>query len=110
MIGTRSHFAGIGMALQSPNSTEQRKAAAWAKTRSTLGNLITGNDSFRIDDFGNMIRWEDYGDHTSQYGWEIDHTHPSALGGTNHHSNLRALHCKTNRSLGGLLGGALNRR
>lgn len=125
MIGTRNQFAGIGRALQtatkptvsgigiaaqSLSSADRRKAAAWAKARVTLGALITGGNNCRMDDFGNIIRWEDYGDHTSQYGWEIDHTQPSALGGTDHHSNLRALHYKTNRSLGGLLGDALNSR
>jgi hypothetical protein len=86
---------------------EAKKAAAWAKARPAgLSGAIIGGD-VRIDDFGNLIRWQDYGNHTSQYGWEIDHTHPSALGGSDHHSNLRALHCKTNRGLGGMLGNAL---
>lgn len=114
--------ASSKLAAQTPNSrlasalfgglsqADARKAAAWAKARpvgSSLNALLSGD--FRIDDFGNLIRWRDYGDHMSKYGWEIDHAQPSILGGSDHHSNLRALHCSTNRSLGGALGNALNR-
>jgi hypothetical protein len=90
--------------------TEGRKRAAWAKTRPPgLAAALLGNyEDFRTDDFGHLIRWQDYGKYNSPYGWEIDHQHPSALGGSDGYANLRALHCKRNRSLGGLLGSALS--
>jgi len=88
-----------------------RKIAAWtrAKHAGLSGVLLATKpgDEARIDDFGHMILWSEYGNAQSPYGWEIDHQYPSALGGSDHHTNLRALHCKANRSLGGLLGNAL---
>ena len=87
-------------------SAEQlRKNAAWAATRTlpALGAMMYPKDA-RMDELGNVICYSEYGQSNSQYGWEIDHRHPSALGGVDHHSNLRALKCQTNRSLGAILG------
>lgn len=85
---------------------EQKKIAVWIK-----GHPIQGYDSsvWRRDDFGHAIRFSDYGDRNSDYGWEIDHVVANALHGSDNLSNLRPLHCLRNASLGGLLGGALNR-
>ncbi|AVQ04196.1 HNH endonuclease [Caulobacter segnis] len=58
---------------------------------------------FRQDDFGNILAFDQFGKR-SEYGWEIDHIHPVALGGSDAPGNLRALHWRSNRSLGGLLG------
>jgi hypothetical protein len=88
---------------QLPES-EQKKIAAWTICRTVPGRLP---QDWRYDDFGNMIYRADHGKQT-EYGWEIDHRHPSALGGIDHHSNLRALHWRKNRELGGALGQALN--
>ena len=88
-----------------------RKFDAWAKAKPAglSGLLIAGSsDESRIDDHGNLILWSQYGRHDLPYGWEIDHRHPSALGGSDHRDNLRALHCRANRSLGGILGSLLN--
>lgn len=70
----------------------QRKLAAWSTAQ------ITPDTPLRKDACGAWIRWEDYGDTSSQYGWEIDHAVPTSLGGSNHHNNLRALHWKNNRA------------
>ena len=85
---------------------EARKAAVWAK-----GSIIPGYDSniWRRDAFGRAIKFSDYGDRASKYGWEIDHISPSALGGGDDISNLRPLHCANNAGLGGVLGGLLKR-
>lgn len=85
---------------------ENRKLAVWAK-----GRVILGYDAaiWRHDDFGHVIRFADYGDRNSAYGWEIDHIHASALGGSDDISNLRPLHHTANSSLGGTLSGLLNR-
>lgn len=78
-----------------------QRLAVWAK-----GGFIPGEDSriWRRDSFGNRICWDRYGDRGSIHGWEIDHIHPKALGGTDEIDNLRPLHCKPNASLGGGLG------
>lgn len=91
--------------LLSPTG-DSRKIAVWAK-----GQIIQNYDPavWRRDAFGHAIRYSDYGDRNSTYGWEIDHIHASALGGSDDLSNLRPLHCKNNAGLGGLLGGILNR-
>jgi hypothetical protein len=106
IFGLNRQNALAGGLASGLGQVEARKLTAWNKARSA--NAMFGPD-YRIDDFGNLIRWQDYGKHSSPHGWEIDHALPSALGGSDHLSNLRALHCKTNRSLGGLLGNALNR-
>lgn len=81
---------------------EARKRAAWAAARP-----VADYDSrlIRKDDFGLFIRWSDYGDRNSEYGWEIDHRRATILGGSDRPSNLRALHWRNNASLGGQLSG-----
>lgn len=78
------------------------KLTVWEK-----GHIVPGLDPavWRKDDYDNLIRWSDYGDRDSDYGWEIDHQFPSALGGLDVIGNKRPLHCKANAWLGGLLGG-----
>jgi hypothetical protein len=85
---------------------EALKRAVWEK-----GHVIPGYDLaiWRRDDHGHAIRYADHGDRASEYGWEIDHIHPIALGGSDDLSNLRPLHCATNALLGGLLGAATRR-
>lgn len=83
---------------------EVRKRKVWEK-----GHPIQGYDPrvWRRDDFGDAIRYEDYGDRDCAYGWEIDHIRPTALGGYDAITNLRPLHCRRNAGLGGILGGLL---
>jgi hypothetical protein len=83
-------------------SDEFRKRIVWAK-----GHVIADVDSRveRKDDLDHRIRWEDYGNRRSPYGWEIDYyPTPLRLGGSDHISNLRPLHCRASASHGGLLG------
>ena len=92
------------MTLASLPESEQKKIAAWSACRPIQGYPET---EYRIDAYGNLILWSHYGAQRD-HGWEIDHAHPSALGGGNHFGNLRALHWKKNRELGGALGAAIN--
>lgn len=59
-----------------------------------------------VDCDGRKIKKSDYGKLT-EYGWEIDHVAPSALGGLNALHNKRPRHWQGNRSAGGMLANAL---
>lgn len=82
--------------------SEEQKQIAWSKAR-----IVPGRDpnTIRKDACGAWIKWADYGNIDSEWGWEIDHIHPVALGGTNHPSNLQALHWKNNRAKGDSITG-----
>lgn len=98
----RNGLAGLGSMF----TGEARKLAVWQK-----GIVVPGYSPaiWRHDVFRRLIRYSDYGNRNSAYGWEIDHIHPIALGGSDHLSNLRPLHCLINAGLGGFLGSALRR-
>lgn len=85
-------------------TSETLKIIAWRNARAVLGRDPT---QVRQDAYGWYIVWSEYGNRNSDYGWEIDHVVPTALGGLNSAANVRALHWKNNSRLGGLLSGAL---
>jgi 5-methylcytosine-specific restriction endonuclease McrA len=67
--------------------------AVWEK-----GDIpIKGKENeWRKDQCGAWIRYQNYGDRNSDYGWEIDHITPESKGGKSILSNLRPLHWKNN--------------
>ncbi len=69
---------------------------AWQKARAVPGYhpAVT-----RKDACGAFINRHEYG-RTSTYGWEIDHIHPVAQGGTDHFNNLQPLQWQNNRHKG----------
>lgn len=88
-------------ALMERRRDDERKRVAWSRAF-----VVPGYDPtvWRRDEYRSWIRFADYGDRGSAYGWEVDHVIPLARGGTDIDSNLRALHWRANASLGGLLG------
>lgn len=62
---------------------------------------VTGCNSneWRKDPCGAWINRKEYGLQT-EYGWDVDHILPISKNGTDHTSNLRALHWKNNKSKG----------
>lgn len=56
------------------------------------------SNGFRKDQCGAWIKWSDYGNRNSKYGWEIDHIRPASKGGDDVISNARPLHWKNNAS------------
>lgn len=69
----------------------------WNKAR-PYGNLDPAQ--YRIDECGALMRFGDYGNRDSDYGWEIDHIVPVSKGGTDELSNLRALQWDNNATRG----------
>jgi hypothetical protein len=67
--------------------------AAW-----NIGIPIHGYDAtqWRRDRFGHVIRFADYGNEQSQYGWHIDHIKPVSMMGFDGLYNLEPLYWKTN--------------
>jgi hypothetical protein len=69
---------------------EDLKRAAWSRTSPVGGH--TNAWEFRKDRLGNMVRWADYGNRKSPFGWELDFIEPKSVGGSTDPENLQALH------------------
>ncbi len=68
-------------------------AFVWAK-----GHPIPNKDStvWRRDDYQMPMRFSDYGNRDSDFGWEIDHIVQKKDGGSDKLENLRPLNWKSN--------------
>jgi hypothetical protein len=81
------------MSLQSHMTMlEDLKRAAWARTSPVSGENAW---EFRKDCLGNMVRYADYGNRHSPFGWELEVISRIA-GGTTDPRNVQALHWKAN--------------
>ena len=71
---------------------EDLKRAAWGKTSPVSG---TANSwEFRKDSLGNLVRYADFGNRHSPFGWELEYIVPTRLGGSPENENVQALHWK----------------
>ena len=73
---------------------EDLKRACWARTSPVSGQMNSWE--FRKDCLGNLVRYADFGNRHSPFGWELEHIVPSRLGGSTDPTNLQALHWKAN--------------
>ena len=81
-MGVQSHMTML----------EDLKRAAWART-SPVSNSLNSWE-FRKDAMGNLVRYADYGNRHSPFGWELDLIVPRSVGGSTDAENLQALHWK----------------
>ena len=52
---------------------EETKSLVWAKGKK-LTNLDP--DLYRIDEFGSLMKWDEYENRDSELGWEVDQRYP----------------------------------
>ncbi len=53
-------------------------------------------EEWRLDNYGNIISWSEYGNRSHVFGWEIDHIIPVSKNGSNDLENLQALQWREN--------------
>ena len=78
--------------MASVTALEDLKRSAWARTSPVAGQMNSWE--FRKDCLGNMVRYADFGNRHSPFGWELDYVGPRTPGATNNPDNLQALNWK----------------
>ncbi len=71
---------------------EDLKRAAWARTSPVSGQVNSWE--IRKDCLGNLVRYNDFGNRHSPFGWELEYIVSRAAGGSTEPENLQALHWK----------------
>ena len=77
--------------------TKHQQSHAWESADKIRGK---NPEVYRQDAYGNTMYRASQGKRT-EMGWEMDHKHPLAKGGTNHTRNWQALQWEENRKKGG---------
>ena len=96
-------FLGLGGGLY---HDEAKRREVWRRTTTPARSALdlSGHSEWAIDALGASVRYSDYGDRSSAFGWELDHHPiPKALGGDDAIENLRALHWRSNVRHGNVL-------
>lgn len=73
-----------------------KRREVWQKAK----RISSLSDDLRKDRYGNHIKYSEYGNTRSNYGWEVDHIHPVSKGGADHIDNLQPLQWEVNRKKG----------
>ena len=77
--------------------TKKQILEVWRKDNIPVHNYAV--EEYRTDMCGFVIKFSEFGKKT-EYGWEIDHIIPVAIGATDLIINLQALHWKVNKHKG----------
>ena len=77
---------------------EDLKRTCWARTSPVSGQ--SNGWEFRRDVLGNLVRYADFGNRHSPFGWELELIVPRRLGGSDDPGNLQALHWKSTAARG----------
>ena len=78
---------------------EELKRAAWGRT-SPVSQTQLNAWEFRKDCLGNLVRFTDFGNRHSPFGWELDFIVPRSTGGSSDPENLQALHWRATAARG----------
>jgi hypothetical protein len=92
LYGFQERVSDMSTATINTQYDEWTLMRIWFSAREAPG---TNGVDARIDCFGNLMRWSQYGE-TTEHGWEVDHVIPKSHGGSGDISNLRPLHWKAN--------------
>lgn len=72
-----------------PNREVQMMKLVWEKAKTSYG---FDPDHFRFDENNALIKFSEFGNQNSMFGWMIDHIRPLCKGGCDEFHNMQALH------------------